>query len=610
MTKQTKTTSRAFGLATLVAAVGLAILPLGCDKGDSATNAETAAATPTTAPTTALATVETPTPNISTATTPPRKPADASARPNLTPTKPALPGKGDATPAKPVATQNDLRPNRGAVPIQGAAGATASPIVFEPSPLDLGEMTAGIAKTGIVIIRNTSEAAVTITKAIPGCGCTTLGWPKEPIGPGESAEIEVTLKPGPKQGIKLRKRVTFQLEGHTSQVLQVVGDVAAYVTITPDIIPARVEETELSGDIVLTAADGTPFAVTSVEPAVVADVGSETALTHTLNINWQAWEDAGRPVKVTFKTDHPKAVQVTALVKRRASTRKDGSSTLASRPPVPSINDLSGAARAGDIAKVKLLIEQGKDVNQSDKTGGRTPLHWAVRHDHADVMELLLASGADINKGDQAGKTPLSHAAENGKVELTIALIKAGADVNKRDFVGGNSVLWAAGLGTPETLKILVDAGGSVEVRDINGLTPLQWAAQTGKTDSMAILITGGADVNSQDNLAGETVLMRASRSGKIESINLLLTNNADPNKTTKLGANALHVASEYGSAVIVARLVEAGMDANHKDARGWNALDYAKNRVDDGRFLVIEFLDTKITPEPAETAETEPTVE
>jgi hypothetical protein len=47
------------------------------------------------------------------------------------------------------------------------AGLNSGPIRFEPDPLDLGEMTADIAKTGKVTLVNTSDQPLTITKAIP-----------------------------------------------------------------------------------------------------------------------------------------------------------------------------------------------------------------------------------------------------------------------------------------------------------------------------------------------------------------------------------------------------------------------------------------------------------
>jgi ankyrin repeat protein len=565
--------------ACLIVSTTLAMTLTACNQDPSAgKTAATSEATTTETVTPATTPAQTP---ITTASTTDTASTTAVEKPMASP----IPVDLAASKSKPVRDARDV-------------GTTVGPIKFSPDPLDLGELTAGVAKTATVTLMNESEEAVTITKAIPGCGCTTLGWPKDPIPPGGSADIDITLKPGPKQGIRLKKRVTFQIEGHPSQVLNVEGDVAAYVTIKPDIISARAEDANMSEDIVLASADGIPFKVIGIDPPVVLDADKESSLEHTMHLDWEAWEAANRPVKIAFKTDHPKASQVTALVKRRPNAPK-----LPNQPMVnaPSINDLSGAARAGDANRVKLLLAEGKDPNQSDAAGGRTALHWAVRNGNVEIVDILIKGGADLNKGDQAGKTALSHAAESGKVDLTRKLIESGADVNKRDLVGGNSVLWAAGLGNADTLAIVVEAGGNVDVKDINGLTPLQWAAQTGKTDSMKILIDGGADVNATDGLNGESVLMRAARSGKTESINLLLENGADPSIKTKIGGNALHISSEYSNVEIVKILVEGGLDPKAVDMRspGWNALDYAKNRVDEGRFQVIAYL-TPMVEEPA----------
>ena len=97
--------------------------------------------------------------------------------------------------------------------------------------------------------------------------------------------------------------------------------------------------------------------------------------------------------------------------------------------------------------------------------------------------------------------------------------------------------------------------------------------------------------MNVVDMLNGESILMRAARSGKVESVQLLLANDADTGIATKMGASTLQIASEYGNADIVKVLVDSGLDPNAKDSRGWNALDYANNRVDDSRFAVIEYL-------------------
>jgi ankyrin repeat protein len=353
----------------------------------------------------------------------------------------------------------------------------------------------------------------------------------------------------------------------------------------------------MTDSIVLTSLDGQPFSIKGVRPDVVTEYSIEPSSAHTLQINWDAWEAEKRPVKLTFILDHPKSTQVSTLIKRRASKRAPAAPGVANGNGMAAgINDISGAARSGDAARVKLLIAEGKDPNQPDSNGRRTPLHWAVRGNHLDVVQVLIDGGANPDIGDQAGKTPLEHAAENEMVDMTMMLIDAGADVNKRDLVGGNAVLWAAGLGSPETLKLVVDAGGEIEVRDINGLTPLTWAAQTGKTESMRILIEAGADVNSVDALNGESVLMRAARSGKMESVELLFASDVDTSSMTKVDANVLHIAAEFSNAAIVQRLMDAGMDPNVTDIEGRNALDYSKNRVDDARFAVIELLEAKVS--------------
>ena len=46
-------------------------------------------------------------------------------------------------------------------------------IRFEPEVLNLGEMSAEVAKTGTIKVVNVLDVPVTITKIVPGCGCTT-----------------------------------------------------------------------------------------------------------------------------------------------------------------------------------------------------------------------------------------------------------------------------------------------------------------------------------------------------------------------------------------------------------------------------------------------------
>jgi len=78
---------------------------------------------------------------------------------------------------------------------------------------------------------------------------------------------------------------------------------------------------------------------------------------------------------------------------------------------------LHRAASAGDVKRVKELLEKGADPNTQDEKG-RTPLYWAAYKGRVDVVKLLLERGADPNVKDGDGKTPLDLARAEGRREV------------------------------------------------------------------------------------------------------------------------------------------------------------------------------------------------
>jgi ankyrin repeat protein len=66
----------------------------------------------------------------------------------------------------------------------------------------------------------------------------------------------------------------------------------------------------------------------------------------------------------------------------------------------------------GDLMQAKLLIDHGANVNARRPTDGATALHLAVQRRHQGLVDLLLASKADVNAQDDNGKTPLDFVGE------------------------------------------------------------------------------------------------------------------------------------------------------------------------------------------------------
>lgn len=63
------------------------------------------------------------------------------------------------------------------------------------------------------------------------------------------------------------------------------------------------------------------------------------------------------------------------------------------------------AARAGDLRSVELLIRAGENIDQRGDMGC-TALHYAIAEKQVDVVDFLLAHGADSRARNDFGQLP------------------------------------------------------------------------------------------------------------------------------------------------------------------------------------------------------------
>jgi len=103
--------------------------------------------------------------------------------------------------------------------------------------------------------------------------------------------------------------------------------------------------------------------------------------------------------------------------------------------------ELAKAAFAGSqdesLAMVTALIQAGADVNSPHPDYRHTALFWASFKGYKDSVKLLLAQpGIKLDANNIDGDTALMAAAENGHAEIAEMLLKAGANVNVTDKRG------------------------------------------------------------------------------------------------------------------------------------------------------------------------------
>lgn len=105
--------------------------------------------------------------------------------------------------------------------VESAGGAE---MTFDSEVVDYGTIAQNADGLRTFTFTNTGNAPLIISNAKGSCGCTVPTWPKQPINPGEKAEIKVkyaTNRPGP-----INKSITVTSNATTpTKVLRIKGNV-------------------------------------------------------------------------------------------------------------------------------------------------------------------------------------------------------------------------------------------------------------------------------------------------------------------------------------------------------------------------------------------------
>lgn len=117
--------------------------------------------------------------------------------------------------------------------------------------------------------------------------------------------------------------------------------------------------------------------------------------------------------------------------------------------PEPPTKSLQIAVGSSDVEQVRANLSSCAAEGTCDldrrNDRGETVLHGASVLGRADIAELLIRAGADVNASAYDGATPLHRAATNGNTDIAALLLRAGADAKARS-TGGLTPLQSAAL--------------------------------------------------------------------------------------------------------------------------------------------------------------------
>jgi ankyrin repeat protein len=142
-------------------------------------------------------------------------------------------------------------------------------------------------------------------------------------------------------------------------------------------------------------------------------------------------------------------------------------------------DNVARAARQNDAAKVRDLVANDSNPNETDDAEAHTAMHYAAMNGNLTIIAILLKAKAKLDPKDKLGNTPLHLAADRGQAEAAQLLLDAGAAVDAENRDGMTPLMLAAARGNVEIVQALLKKGASATKTDYTGRDAAGWAAES-----------------------------------------------------------------------------------------------------------------------------------
>lgn len=163
------------------------------------------------------------------------------------------------------------------------------------------------------------------------------------------------------------------------------------------------------------------------------------------------------------------------------------------------------AVLLGDKDIVASLLKKGTQSNYLHE--GNSPLHLACRFGFVEIVELLLANGANLSELNQNLQTPFLTACCHGQDSVVEYLLAKNPDCGKSP----EAFYQICRQGKSKLIQQFLKVGIDISAKNTEGRTPLFAAIESGDFESFQLMLNI-SDSNTKDN-HGESPLMFAIRS-------------------------------------------------------------------------------------------------
>lgn len=105
---------------------------------------------------------------------------------------------------------------------------------------------------------------------------------------------------------------------------------------------------------------------------------------------------------------------------------------------------------------INILLSGGLSFHTSCDSLRQSPIYYAVKEGHPNLINFLLTNGCNVNHLDIYGQSPVYYCIREGNVEVTRQLINLGADPDVVDLNGQTPIYYAIKAGRYEMVEYLI----------------------------------------------------------------------------------------------------------------------------------------------------------
>lgn len=156
---------------------------------------------------------------------------------------------------------------------------------------------------------------------------------------------------------------------------------------------------------------------------------------------------------------------------------------------------LHTACSIGDESLVSAILSMGfNSIDLEHKTRNNTPLLVACWEGRANIVDMLIQAGSDVDAEDHEQFSCLHAAAFKGFVPIIALLLDKGANIEARDDARSTPFAIATLNGHFKAMRLLAKRGADVSPLADDNVSPLGMACCTGSESRVRVLLQLGAD--------------------------------------------------------------------------------------------------------------------